>query len=244
MLDGWMSSCFKEWMKNASLKCNTTSEEVLIGTAETIRMISHETLRHLKKETPIPPFIITENLTGNLAIIKTLASSGSAPEIYCSEPLATSKINPFVLLISSGAGLMESLRVLQDGKRVVGGANEFATAYFSLSVQRAFDSALGLDKNTVSQNNFINTVIEETIHFFDHRHHPALMKKFSEISQARIKQMEAVKASQAEKDDMKQELEKEILNIKDRVAAISRMLALETEDLFSPFKKHCKLPLY
>lgn len=247
MLNGWMSSFFEEWLVKTGQKCTADSEEVLVGVAETIRMTSYETLQRLRKNTPIPPFIITENLTGDLAIIKTLAAGGSSPEIFCHKEIALRTMSPFALLLPLLAGFSESLRTLQDGKRIVGGSNDVATAYFSTTTQRAFDSVMCSDESDLKRVGFVNTVIEETIHFFDHQHHPELMEKFYKIVPEELQKANLADPSCFSKfaeDDLKQELEERILHIKTRVSVMSQLFVFKKIDFFAPFKKHCKLPLY
>lgn len=231
ILNGWLPRLFKDWLNKIANNYQINWEDLLIGIAETIRKISYETILILKSETDkeiqIPPFIFSPNPNGEVKAIKAVILMSDKPEACLTRSETFDKIGPCALILI----LLEELREVQvrlgGGVGILGAACDSITAYHYTLVEKAVIDFLA---NKYSDNYYllIETVIEETLHYFDWQTNRSLMNEFI---QEREKLIQTV-SSPDEKVKIGQALE-EKYGFKERVKKIFEILK-NCDDLFSP----------
>jgi len=235
MLNGWLSPLFKDWLEKTAHQISIDKEALLMAVAETIRNISYRTMLILEQKSvvsvKIPPFIISSNTNGDTVAINVLILKNAPPDIFCNKNNAMEKLGPFCGLVLATQGLQESMRALQDGKRCIGTAQKYSVAYYYLMIQAAFDCFLKNGNQNIDLcEKFEKTVIEETLHYFDHWTNPQIMQEFAEKNRRIFSEVKEYK----ERIDASQKLEAD-LGFKSRTEEIFQKLKNQ-KGLFSPFE--------
>lgn len=231
ILKGWLPTNFQEYLGKLAVTHQLNEEELLISIAEAIRKISYQALLILKKKTgrevAIPPFIISNSPSHEIAVIAMITKDTNQPEICLDRKTALEKSGPMVKLIIEISNFTQILRAVNGGLRCMGGANEFVVAYDFYLLKMAIEECL---KNKLANNcyNFIKVVIEETLHYFDHQTDKTLIEKI----QTEFKEISDRVCDLDEQARLKQAIEKKY-GIQQRVKEIFEALK-NRKDLFSP----------
>ncbi|MEK7123717.1 MAG: hypothetical protein AAB851_02375 [Patescibacteria group bacterium] len=239
ILNGWLTKNFEEWLQETAKQHEINRDDLLLAITETIRKISAATLEVLNKENGkninIPLFIITANPRGDLSVLSVAFLQKTGPEIFCEREKTHQLLDPLSRLWIETIALEETLAWMTGAPRTAGTANMFLTAYSFYFIELVIEK---LFKLNIIEEKFIETIIEETMHYFDHFAHPDLINKFKEELAEKLKN-----SSNGDALIIDQKLE-EKYGFKKKVQELFVEILKNNgkKDLFSPLKKYLKTP--